>query len=78
MNNRIEDNNVTGNNYGIYAPSGAYGNLVVRNSASGNTVINGDYMMATSGGGDHCGAILDSTQLGESFSNSNPWANFKF
>ena len=76
MNNRIEDNNVTGNNYGILVPGGFYGNLIVRNSASGNTVM--DYMTATSGGGDHYGAILDPNGLGESFSNSNPWANFKF
>lgn len=81
-NNRVEDNNVIDNRKGICVRDSqggaaeAYGNLIIRNSASGN--IEDNFMMSTNVTGDHYGNIMGTNDMGGSFSNSNPWANFQF
>lgn len=70
--NRIENNNVTGNQYGIQVTSGGSSNLITCNSASGNMY---DFDMANS----NLNSFGDIVPVaGGSVSNSNPWANFKF
>jgi hypothetical protein len=75
--NRIENNNVMGNRYGIRMNENVavFGNLVVRNSASGNTM---NFYWNSTGSGNHYGAIIYGGQMGSDFTNSNPWANFEF
>ncbi|MCG8405191.1 MAG: right-handed parallel beta-helix repeat-containing protein [Phycisphaerales bacterium] len=67
--NRIEGNNVTRNDIGIDV-DGA-GNLIIRNSASGNT--SGNFSLAS---GNHYGQIVSNP--GSGFTNSNSWANFEY
>lgn len=79
--NRIEDNNVVGNKGGIFVRASdeggnAYGNLIIRNSASGNGPD--DYIMSTNVVGDYYGQVFGTNDMGASFSNSNPWSNFRF
>ncbi|MBI3882359.1 MAG: right-handed parallel beta-helix repeat-containing protein [Verrucomicrobia bacterium] len=68
--NRIDSNTVMGNATGIKC-NPASANLIVRNSAKGNTSVN--YDLAA---GNNSGAIILSPGVG--FSSSNPWANFEF
>jgi hypothetical protein len=78
--NRIEDNSVSGNDWGIdvwWDQSGytAEANLIIRNSASGNTF---DYDMATT---DYFGGILNTNNITggtDGFIDTNPWSNFTF
>lgn len=78
IDNRVEANNLTGNFRGIKGEG--TGNLIVRNSASGNSIANWDigagnfglFVNATSGGafvGAAGGAALGST---------DPWVNFSY
>lgn len=67
--NRIEGNNVLINDVGIDVDVSS--NLIIKNSASGNTVMNYDIAV-----GNHYGEIL--SLPGAGFVNSNPWANFEF
>lgn len=66
--NRIEGNNLPNNDRGVYVSSSQ--NLIVRNSASGNST---NYAIAA---GNDYGAIISNP--GTNFSSSNPWANFEF
>jgi len=86
-NNRIEDNNVVNNNTGntsfaggIYIEDTGRGNLVTRNSATGNGISPPlDYRSIP--GGDYFGFIVNSSEMknaGGGFTNTNPWANFRF
>ena len=70
-NNRIENNNVAGNDFGINVLPTSSNNLVTCNSASGNAI--GSYQMSQ---GDRMGQVV--TPASGMFSNSNPWANFVF
>jgi parallel beta-helix repeat protein len=67
-NNRIEGNNVTDNRVGITV-LGA-GKLIIRNSASGNTIAN--YAFAC---GNTAGPMVTSATIAGS---SNPHANYEF
>lgn len=71
MGNRVEDNNTCGNQYGIMVMGTGSNNLITCNSATGN-IIN-DFML---GSADSYGSVVQPS--GGSFSNSNPWSNFKF
>lgn len=67
--NRIEGNNVTGNYYGIQVISGnAANNLIIRNSASGNTT---NYVFSSA----VAGTVVTSATINSS---SNPNANFSY
>jgi hypothetical protein len=66
--NRIDDNNVTGNYVGIRHGSG--GNIDIRNTASANTI---NYNIA----GDAIGPIVDMT-TGGTITSTSPWANFSY
>jgi len=72
---RVDGNNVTDNGTGIFIDdNGGFGNLIVRNTASGNT--NG---YATSTIGDFLGQVLAGPEIqGNEFSTTDPWANFEF
>jgi len=63
--NRIDGNHVTDNDRGIDAPTG--GNLIIRNSASGNTT---NYNVV--------GTIGPIVNSGNIATNSNPHANYEF
>ncbi|MBI5765335.1 MAG: right-handed parallel beta-helix repeat-containing protein [Planctomycetes bacterium] len=65
--NRIDSNHVTDNLRGIDVDAG--GNLIIRNSAGGNTT---DYDVAA---GNSKAEVLTP---GDDFSATNPWANFSF
>ncbi|RLA59847.1 MAG: hypothetical protein DRQ89_13570 [Epsilonproteobacteria bacterium] len=65
--NRIESNTVTDNDRGIDVDSP--GNLIIRNSASGNST---DYAII---GTQTIGPIITATGT---ITNTNPWANFSF
>lgn len=67
--NRIDSNNVYSNNYGIRVD--AADNLIVRNSARGNT--SGNYSAPL---GSEYGQII--TNPGNGFVATNPWANFAY
>lgn len=67
--NRIDSNNVMGNDRGIDC-NPASTNLIIRNSARGNTT---NYDLVA---GNNSGAIVLSPGVG--FSSTNPWANFEF
>lgn len=66
--NRIEANNVVDNDIGIYVKNS--GNLIVRNSASGNTT---NYVLDSL---SRYGPI--ETDLSGVITNLNPWTNFEF
>jgi parallel beta-helix repeat protein len=79
--NRIEDNNVVDNDLGIEVASS--GSLIIKNSASGNTL---NYVIAAS---NQYGVILDLTAPGSAAASgssapstltttTNPWANFSY
>jgi parallel beta-helix repeat protein len=71
--NRLEGNNVTQNRYGIlFAPS-AVRNLLVGNSASGNT----NNYWGIGGTVNAYGALINMTSGGV-ISNAASWANFEF
>jgi parallel beta-helix repeat protein len=75
--NRIEDNNAADNDYGINVLGSGQGNLIVRNSASGNVITD----FSTSSSGDYMGYLYDSTDLSggsTGFVADNPWSNFEF
>ena len=65
--NRIDGNTVTDNDIGLQVDS--YGNLIIRNSASGNVT---NYSLAAN---NKDAQIL---APGSSFVATNPWANFTF
>lgn len=67
--NRIENNNVAGNIYGIDVD--AAGNIVIRNTARGNTSAAFSIV-----GGNTYGPIV--TGGTGQISNTNPWANFSY
>lgn len=67
--NRIDSNNVMGNDRGIDC-NPASTNLIIRNSARGNTT---NYDLAV---GNNSGAIILSPGVG--FAATNSWANFEF
>jgi parallel beta-helix repeat protein len=67
--NRIDSNNVMGNDRGIDC-NPASTNLIIRNSARGNTT---NYDIVA---GNNSGAIIVSPGVG--FIATNPWANFEF
>jgi parallel beta-helix repeat protein len=67
--NRIDSNTVMGNDRGIDC-NPASTNLIIRNSARGNTT---NYDLVA---GNNSGAIILSPGVG--FSATNPWANFEF
>lgn len=79
--NRIEDNNVTSNDRGIVVDSP--GNIILKNSASGNTTSN--YVIIAN---NVFGAIVDRTAVVSAAVNGNsavssagttdPWANFAY
>jgi parallel beta-helix repeat protein len=79
-NNRIEGNNVTSNGRGIIVDLA--GNLIIRNSASDNTI---DYSIAAS---NRYGPIVDISAAGapavsgksaaDTTGTSHPWANFSY
>ena len=66
--NRIDGNTVTDNDRGIDVDAG--GNLVVRNSASGNST---EYAIVA---GNHDAQRISSPGAG--FVSTDPWANFEF
>ncbi len=68
--NIIEDNCVLGNDIGVRLASGVEGNLVIRNLAGKNSI---DYDIL--GQGNFIGPI--EPLLSPSFTNTNPWTNFK-
>ena len=78
--NRIEGNNVTGNDRGIAVDLS--GNLIIRNSASGNSVA---YDIAA---GNRYGPIIDISATGtaavsgssaaSTVATTDPWANFTY
>ena len=65
---RVENNNVSGNDYGI-SVSGD-GNFIVRNSAHGNFTSNYNI-----GGTQTIGPIVSTTGV---ITTNNPWANFSY
>ncbi|OAI42565.1 hypothetical protein AYO41_03980 [Verrucomicrobia bacterium SCGC AG-212-E04] len=65
--NRIEDNNVTGNNFGI--DCGGVGNIIIRNTASANGE---DYSIPPN---NTVGPIIG---IGDPITSTNPWANFSY
>jgi parallel beta-helix repeat protein len=82
--NRIEGNNVTSNDRGIYVS--AAGNLIIKNSASGNGPTNNlNYVIVDN---NRYGPIIDDTPAvtdavnGNSatgnISSNHPWANFSY
>jgi len=66
--NRIDGNTVTSNDRGFDVD--ATGNLIIRNSASGNTTSNYDYVLPQT-----IGPIISATGT---ITSTNPWANFLF
>lgn len=76
VNNRIEDNSVASNQWGIFVEGSGRGNLMIRNSAGGSSVQ--DYRSVSSN--DYFGFIVrtnDMSTAGSGFTNSNPWSNFR-
>ncbi|MCK5849348.1 MAG: right-handed parallel beta-helix repeat-containing protein [Kiritimatiellae bacterium] len=71
--NRIEGNNLTDNNRGIFVDGSGGANLIVRNSASGNTADS--YLTGTD---DYFGSVEDSASMGTNGFVADPWANFEF
>ena len=70
-NNRVEDNHVSGSGYaGISVTNTVNGNIIVKNSVSGNAA--NDYLTP---GNQIVGPLI--TTYG-TITNSNPWANFSF
>jgi hypothetical protein len=70
-NNRIEDNHVSGSGYaGISVTNTVNGNIIVKNSVSGNAA--NDYLTP---GNQVVGPLI--TTYG-TITNSNPWANFSY
>lgn len=67
--NRIDNNNVIGNDFGINVDG--TGNLIVRNSASGNTSSNYSFNVA----GNKNAQVLSP---GSAFVSTDPWANFAY
>ena len=69
---RIENNHVTGNAYGIDIGGGASNtnNIIIGNTAVGSSVAN-----YTIPGGQIAGPLITTTGT---ITNSNPWANFSF
>ena len=67
---RIEANNCTDNDHGIWVEDS--GNLIIRNSVSGNTT--GSFTIAA---GNNFGTIVVLAG-GGAFSSTNSWANFEF
>ncbi len=73
--NRIENNNVVGNDIGIDVD--LTGNIIIKNTGSGSTgngTPSANYDIVE---GNSYGQIVNVAGAG-SFSNSNPWANFEF
>jgi parallel beta-helix repeat protein len=68
--NRIDSNQVMGNDTGIQC-NPATANLIIRNSARGNTTTNYNILA-----GNNSGAIIFVPGVG--FSGTNAWANFEF
>ncbi|MBN1670018.1 MAG: right-handed parallel beta-helix repeat-containing protein [Kiritimatiellae bacterium] len=71
--NRIENNTVALNKYGIASLGVSTKNLVIRNNAISNTETN-YYLL----GDDRVGQILIYDAMPAEFTNANPWANFSF
>jgi parallel beta-helix repeat protein len=69
ISNRIDENNTTGNDVGIQFYN--TGNIVVRNTASGNP--SGNYQFNPSG--NTVGPILG---VANPITSENPWANFSY
>jgi len=65
--NRIDGNSLTDNQIGLRADMS--GNLIIRNSASGNDT---NYVMAA---GNRVGGIVN---VSGGFTNTNPWVNFSY
>ncbi len=75
LENRIEDNNMTGN-IGIGIQATGPGNLIIRNSARGNTI--GNYSIIA---GNSVGPIVNVAGVGDISATPNanhPWANFSY
>jgi parallel beta-helix repeat protein len=72
--NRIDSNNVMGNDRGIDC-NPASTNLIIRNSARGNPAT-GPLLNYDIVAGNNSGAIILSPGVG--FNSTNPWANFEF
>jgi hypothetical protein len=76
--NRIDDNNMTGNGVGIYCNPG---NIITRNTAKANTLFN--YSI---GAGNAVGVIVAAPASGGIFGSTggsgvgstDPWANFSY
>lgn len=73
--NRIEANNVVGNDRGIDVDEG--GNIIIKNTARGSTGSGSPSANYDIVAGNSYGEIANVAGAG-SFSNSNPWANFEF
>jgi len=66
--NRIDGNNLLENDTGISSPTG--GNLIVRNSASGNSVLNYSFPSSNTYHSPFTGP--------GTFSAADPWVNFEY
>ncbi len=65
---RIDNNTVTGNDWGVLVENA--GNIIMRNTASGNAT---NYSIAA---GNSVGGIVN--VAGAGFTNTNPWVNFEY
>ena len=72
--NRVENNNVTRNRYGILMSPASSGNLVINNSASGNT----NNYWGFGGGNTNAFGVLVNVSAGGAISNVTSWANFEY
>lgn len=80
-NNKIEDNSVANNQWGIFVDDTGFGNLVVRNSATGNFQQQDYRMSPPTSGGDYFGEFVSTNRMTNGnfgFLSSNPWSNFRF
>jgi parallel beta-helix repeat protein len=71
--NRIEGNNATDNDRGVDVDTSD--NIIIRNTTSGNSVLNYDIVA-----GNHYGQIISTpgADFDGTATNFNPWANFEF
>jgi parallel beta-helix repeat protein len=70
-NNRVDENHVTGSSYaGIAVQSGYNGNVIIRNTVTGNGANN--YVVSAS---SVVGPLITTTGT---ITNANPWANFSY
>lgn len=74
--NRIEGNAVLSNDRGIHVPAGVSGNLIVKNSASDNTVSNFD--TATDNPRGPIAIVANAEDISAVANSDHHWANFVY